>query len=378
MFCTNCGSNINDDAKFCGSCGQPVLDRAEATVISTADEPKVEDESKPVEHPQATEAAIAQTEASNASENPQQEQPKGKRGKKIAIICAIVAAIIVIASIVGYNLWSAEQERVTEERRAEIQALVDQMAKAANQIQPNTGEGADRPVLLEQYITIDDAKKSILDAEAAGTFELPNGTTFDLEPVIAPLNEKLTQIHDWFVQSYEALLAAASFPGDATADNTSSADCQSKIDTLNQILKMIEQEKVIWGDQTGEGSEYATLIADINAQIAKGNELMPAITAREEAERQKAEAEARTNGFIGTWGMYWGMGGMVNFHRVKFNANGTGESITKGLYTTPFTWTKNVVSDNVVNITTSGGDTYVYNISDGVLRLPDGAEYERE
>ena len=26
MFCPNCGKNVPDGAKFCGSCGQPMID----------------------------------------------------------------------------------------------------------------------------------------------------------------------------------------------------------------------------------------------------------------------------------------------------------------------------------------------------------------
>ena len=39
MFCTNCGTNLKDDARFCVNCGQPVKVRAQSQEAAPAAAP---------------------------------------------------------------------------------------------------------------------------------------------------------------------------------------------------------------------------------------------------------------------------------------------------------------------------------------------------
>lgn len=99
MFCRNCGSKVEDGARFCPVCGESVAAEYEASAESQGDH-------------QPAPAAKAQ---------PTMPAPaKGKCSKRPLVIAAVVAALLVVGGGAGYyfGIYAPEQAREVAEREA--------------------------------------------------------------------------------------------------------------------------------------------------------------------------------------------------------------------------------------------------------------------
>lgn len=99
MFCRNCGSKVEDGARFCPVCGESVVAEYEASAESQGDH-------------QPAPAAKAQ---------PTMPAPaKGKCSKRPLVIAAVVAALLVVGGGAGYyfGIYAPEQAREVAEREA--------------------------------------------------------------------------------------------------------------------------------------------------------------------------------------------------------------------------------------------------------------------
>lgn len=99
MFCRNCGSKVEDGARFCPVCGESVVAEYEASAESQGDH-------------QPAPAAKAQ---------PTMPAPaKGKCSKRPLVIAAVVAALLVVGGGAGYyfGIYAPEQAREVAEQEA--------------------------------------------------------------------------------------------------------------------------------------------------------------------------------------------------------------------------------------------------------------------
>lgn len=99
MFCRNCGSKVEDGARFCPVCGESVVAEYEPSTESQGDH-------------QPAPAAKAQ---------PIMPAPaKGKCSKRPLVIAAVVAALLVVGGGAGYyfGIYAPEQAREVAEREA--------------------------------------------------------------------------------------------------------------------------------------------------------------------------------------------------------------------------------------------------------------------
>lgn len=99
MFCRNCGSKVEDGARFCPVCGESVVAEYEASAESQGD------------HQPAPAAKVQPTMPAPA---------KGKCSKRPLVIAAVVAALLVVGGGAGYyfGIYAPEQAREVAEREA--------------------------------------------------------------------------------------------------------------------------------------------------------------------------------------------------------------------------------------------------------------------
>ena len=99
MFCRNCGSKVEDGARFCPVCGESVVAEYEASAESQGD------------HQPAPAAKVQPTMPAPA---------KGKCSKRPLVIAAVVAALLVMGGGAGYyfGIYAPEQAREVAEREA--------------------------------------------------------------------------------------------------------------------------------------------------------------------------------------------------------------------------------------------------------------------
>ena len=99
MFCRNCGSKVEDGARFCPVCGESVVAEYEPSTESQGDHQPV-----PAAKAQPTMPAPA----------------KGKCSKRPLVIAAVVAALLVMGSGAGYyfGIYAPGQAREVAEREA--------------------------------------------------------------------------------------------------------------------------------------------------------------------------------------------------------------------------------------------------------------------
>lgn len=361
MFCPTCGKELSDSASFCSKCGTKI---ATAAVNPTAQ--VTNSEQGAMQSAQTAVAAHAPMQPQNVSAQTPAQKPASNKRRNIIIACVIVVVVALVVGIVGYNMWQADQQKKTEERTAQIQESVDGIMQEANALTVNTGEGADRATLLAQYATLQSAKDALASEQQQGNFALPNGSSYDITQDVDYLESQMAGIRAWFEQSYTQSLAAASFAEGDTAESLSSSACQQKLDALTALKATIEQEKAIWGDDTGASSTYANLINQIDAQIAKGNELLPQITTREEEEAKNSR------GFIGSWAWSSMGGGTPMINVITFYEDGRFLSQMRMTQTTS-TWSLvGQASDGRVTVQTDP-TTYTYNPETDTLVTGDGS-----
>ena len=130
MFCSNCGKEIPDGAKFCGFCGTPTEAAEQAKEEVKAQEPVVETPAVPAAEAPAT--PVAEAPAAPAAEapatpvaeapaapvapapapaySPIPEEPKAKKGKGGKIIGIALAIVAVLAVAIGCTFIFAKDK----------------------------------------------------------------------------------------------------------------------------------------------------------------------------------------------------------------------------------------------------------------------------
>lgn len=222
MFCTNCGANNPDGAKFCTTCGAPLGAAEEVSVP----QPETEESQSPVadsDMPAETISYDAVTPQNSPEEtssspftsgpqevpqswpdydNPDQGQNGGKKKSKKIMIIAIVAAVIVAAiiAVVGFTLTGVisfgggGEEAATEETEAAASDEADEKSdekaqdeeeeeksdkkssSAANYLEADFYD--DSPVTIQN--SLEDLGFEFADAYASG----PADDTYDYPPVL--------------------------------------------------------------------------------------------------------------------------------------------------------------------------------------------------
>ena len=172
-------------------------------------------------------------------------------------------------------------------------------------------EDSSRTDLLATYQDLADIQSKIDSDQADGKFKLSDGSDDpDLVAVTSSISDKQKKIVDWFSSDYKKRLTASSFDEADSADTLDQTTIDSRISALKNLQTDIENERVIWGGNTGKGSDYSSYVNRITEQIARGNKLSKELQKKNQASAHNAEKSGQPSKkaqdkWVGT---YSGMG----------------------------------------------------------------------
>ena len=230
--------------------------------------------------------------------------------KTIKIIgIAVLAATLCIALASG--IWSLVISQQSSATKSEVQKLEESYQSQVDGIDVSPTEDSSRTDLLSAYQDLADIQSKIDDDQAAGKFKLSDDSDDpNLAAVTSSISDKQKKIVDWFSSDYKTRLAASSFDEADSVDTLDQATIDSRISALKNLQADIENERVIWGGNTGRGSSYSSYVNRITEQIARGNRFSKELQKKNQASVHNAEkngspSKKTQDKWVGT---YSGMG----------------------------------------------------------------------
>lgn len=230
--------------------------------------------------------------------------------KTIKIIgIAVLAATLCIALASG--IWSLVISQQSSATKSEVQKLEESYQSQVDGIDVSPTEDSSRTDLLSAYQDLADIQSKIDDDQAAGKFKLSDDSDDpNLVAVTSSISDKREKIVDWFSSDYKTRLAANSFDEADSVDTLDQATIDSRISALKNLQADIENERVIWGGNTGRGSSYSSYVNRITEQIARGNRFSKELQKKNQASVHNAEkngspSKKAQDKWVGT---YSGMG----------------------------------------------------------------------
>ena len=235
---------------------------------------------------------------------------KPRSSKAIKVVGIAVLAVALCVALTG-GIWFLVTSQQSSATKSEVQKLEESYRSQVDGIDVSPTEDSSRTDLLATYQDLADIQSKIDDDQAAGKFKLSDGSDDpDLVAVTSSISDKQKKIVDWFSSDYKKRLTASSFDEADSADTLDQTTIDSRISALKNLQTDIENERVIWGGNTGKGSDYSSYVNRITEQIARGNRLSKELQKKNQASAHNAEKNGQPSKkaqdkWVGT---YSGMG----------------------------------------------------------------------
>ena len=235
---------------------------------------------------------------------------KPRSSKAIKVVSIAVLAVALCVALAG-GIWFLVASQQSSATKSEVQKLEESYRSQVDGIDVLPTEDSSRTDLLATYQDLADIQSKINDDQAAGKFKLSDGSNDpDLVAVTSSISDKQKKIVDWFSSDYKKRLTASSFDEADSADTLDQETIDSRISALKNLQTDIENERVIWGGNTGKGSDYSSYVNRITEQIAHGNKLSKELQKKNQASAHNAEKNGQPSKkaqdkWVGT---YSGMG----------------------------------------------------------------------
>lgn len=236
------------------------------------------------------------------------KKPRSSRAIKVVGIAVLAVALCV--ALAG-GIWFLVTSQQSSATKSEVQKLEESYRSQVDGIDVSPTEDSSRTDLLATYQDLADIQSKINDDQASGKFKLSDGSDDpDLVAVTSSISDKQKKIVDWFYSDYKKRLTASSFDEADSADTLDQTTIDSRISALKNLQTDIENERVIWGGNTGKGSDYSSYVNRITEQIARGNKLSKELQKKNQASAHNAEKSGQPSKkaqdkWVGT---YSGMG----------------------------------------------------------------------
>lgn len=235
---------------------------------------------------------------------------KPRSSKAIKVVGIAVLAVALCVALAG-GIWFLVTSQQSSATKSEVQKLEESYRSQVDGIDVSPTEDSSRTDLLATYQDLADIQSKIDGDQAAGKFKLSDGSDdSDLVAVTSSISDKQKKIVDWFSSDYKKRLTASSFDEADSADTLDQTTIDSRISALKNLQTDIENERVIWGENTGKGSDYSSYVNRITEQIARGNKLSKELQKKNQASAHNAEKSGQPSKkaqdkWVGT---YYGMG----------------------------------------------------------------------
>lgn len=235
---------------------------------------------------------------------------KPRSSKAIKVVGIAVLAVALCVALAG-GIWFLVTSQQSSATKSEVQKLEESYRSQVDSIDVSPTEDSSRTDLLATYQDLADIQSKIDGDQAAGKFKLSDGSDDpDLVAVTSSISDKQKKIVDWFSSDYKKRLTASSFDEADSADTLDQTTIDSRISALKNLQTDIENERVIWGGNTGKGSDYSSYVNRITEQIARGNKLSKELQKKNQASAHNTEKSGQPSKkaqdkWVGT---YSGMG----------------------------------------------------------------------
>ena len=240
------------------------------------------------------------------------KKPRSSKAIKVVGIAVLAVALCVALCVaLAGGIWFLVTSQQSSATKSEVQKLEESYQSQVDGIDVSPTEDSSRTDLLSAYQNLADIQSKIDDDQAAGKFKLSDGSDDpDLVAVTSSISDKQKKIVDWFSSDYKKRLTASSFDEADSVDTLDQATIDSRISALKNLQADIENERVIWGGNTGRGSIYSSYVNRITEQIARGNRLSKELQKKNQASVHNAEkngspSKKAQDKWVGT---YSGMG----------------------------------------------------------------------
>ena len=211
--------------------------------------------------------------------------------RKVAF--GLLAAVLVVGALA--IAWVIHSHQDDAARRNAVQQRIASYQEQIKSVDVNPANDSSRVELLNQYEKLDQIEEQITGDQKNGQFRLPNGTDDSSVNVLnSSISDGQKKIRDWFEADYKRRLAANSFNDSDSATTLDLKSVANRLVELQALLGDIENEKEIWGNDTGANSTYDSYHSRVSDQIKKGESLKSGVTEKNKNEQEKKDKDKKS------------------------------------------------------------------------------------
>lgn len=233
------------------------------------------------------------TVISNGPSSVERKQTKDGSDTLRKVAFGLLAAVLVVGALA--IVWVIHSHQDDAARRNAVQQRIASYQEQIKSVDVNPTSDSSRVELLNQYEKLDQIEEQITGDQKNGQFRLPNGTDDSSVNVLnSSISDGQKKIRDWFEADYKHRLAANSFNDTDSATTLDLKSVANRLVELQALLGDIENEKEIWGNDTGTNSTYDSYHSRVSDQIKKGESLKSGVTEKNKNEQEKKDKDKKS------------------------------------------------------------------------------------
>lgn len=233
------------------------------------------------------------TVISNGPNSVEHKQTKDGSDTLRKVAFGLLAAVLVVGALA--IAWVIHSHQDDSARRNAVQQRIASYQEQIKSVDVNPASDSSRVELLNQYEKLDQIEEQITGDQKNGQFRLPNGTDDSSVNVLnSSISDGQKKIRDWFEADYKRRLAANSFNDSDSATTLDLKSVANRLVELQALLGDIENEKEIWGNDTGANSTYDSYHSRVSDQIKKGESLKSGVTEKNKNEQEKKDKDKKS------------------------------------------------------------------------------------